>query len=257
VGQARVAENFGKHVMIVFAGRTSLQAGGTRAGRRVQWTAADPRAIREAGALLQPRAAGAGAERPGAQRAQRRHAPRDRLQPGLRLRAHDPGGQGRYPGWATSGRRGGWRSSAATRRSSCSAAGPRWGRRSRIGDFPYTVIGVMQHKEQDSSYDGRDINKVFVPFSAMMRDLPQPPPSLPGLHRPPHRRAAHAGDHEACKASCAARWRASTASTRATRKRPTSGTRWRTRAFRTMTDGMKYFLGAVGIATLFIGGIGT
>jgi putative ABC transport system permease protein len=28
------------------------------------------------------------------------------------------------------------------------------------------------------------------------------------------------------------------------------------KAFRTMTDGMKYFLGAVGIATLFIGGIG-
>ena len=28
------------------------------------------------------------------------------------------------------------------------------------------------------------------------------------------------------------------------------------KAFQTMTDGMKYFLGAVGIATLFIGGIG-
>src|SRR5512140_1855779 len=41
VGQARVAENFGRDVMIVFAGRTSLQAGGTRAGRRVQWTATD------------------------------------------------------------------------------------------------------------------------------------------------------------------------------------------------------------------------
>jgi putative ABC transport system permease protein len=37
----------------------------------------------------------------------------------------------------------------------------------RIGDFPYVVIGVMQNKEQDSSYDGRDISKVFVPLSAM------------------------------------------------------------------------------------------
>src|SRR5512134_209265 len=41
VGQAKVAENFGKDVMIVFAGRTSLQAGGLKAGRRVQWTASD------------------------------------------------------------------------------------------------------------------------------------------------------------------------------------------------------------------------
>ena len=32
VGQAKVAEQFGKDMMIVFAGRTSLQAGGVRAG---------------------------------------------------------------------------------------------------------------------------------------------------------------------------------------------------------------------------------
>src|SRR5262249_34824107 len=35
-GQAKVAQNFGKDVMIIFAGRTSLQAGGARAGRRVE-----------------------------------------------------------------------------------------------------------------------------------------------------------------------------------------------------------------------------
>src|SRR5512137_1531228 len=41
VGQAKVAENFSRDVMIVFAGRTSLQVGGLKAGRRVQWTATD------------------------------------------------------------------------------------------------------------------------------------------------------------------------------------------------------------------------
>ena len=45
VGQAKVAEQFGKDVMIVFAGRTSLQAGGTRAGRQLQWDAEDWRAL--------------------------------------------------------------------------------------------------------------------------------------------------------------------------------------------------------------------
>src|SRR5919109_1667344 len=39
VGQAKVAEQFGKDIMIVFAGRTSLQAGGLRAGRRMEWQA--------------------------------------------------------------------------------------------------------------------------------------------------------------------------------------------------------------------------
>src|SRR6516162_5108268 len=37
VGQAKVAETLGKDVMIVFHGRTSLQAGGARAGRVVHW----------------------------------------------------------------------------------------------------------------------------------------------------------------------------------------------------------------------------
>src|SRR4029078_6055178 len=47
VGQAKVAEQFGKDIMIVFAGRTSLQAGGTRAGRRLEWDAADWSAVKQ------------------------------------------------------------------------------------------------------------------------------------------------------------------------------------------------------------------
>ena len=37
VGQAKVAVTLGKDIMIVFHGRTSLQAGGQRAGRAVHW----------------------------------------------------------------------------------------------------------------------------------------------------------------------------------------------------------------------------
>jgi hypothetical protein len=39
VGQAKVAEGLGRDLMIVFAGRTSLQVGGTRAGRRIEFSA--------------------------------------------------------------------------------------------------------------------------------------------------------------------------------------------------------------------------
>ena len=45
-----------------------------------------------------------------------------------------------------------------------------------LNDFPYTVIGVMAKKKQDSSYDGWDVNKVFLPFAAMRRDFPDKPP---------------------------------------------------------------------------------
>jgi len=32
-----------------------------------------------------------------------------------------------------------------------------------IDNVPFLVIGVMQHKEQDSSYSGRDVDKAFLP----------------------------------------------------------------------------------------------
>src|SRR5512144_181493 len=47
VGQERVSAAFGKNIMIVFAGRTSMQAGGTRAGRSLQWEANDYKVIEE------------------------------------------------------------------------------------------------------------------------------------------------------------------------------------------------------------------
>src|SRR5574339_634549 len=47
VGQQRAAETLGKDLMIVFAGRTSMQAGGMRAGRPLQWLDTDHIFIKE------------------------------------------------------------------------------------------------------------------------------------------------------------------------------------------------------------------
>ena len=44
-GQAEQARNLGKDILIVFHGRTSLQAGGARAGRAVHWEDADVLAV--------------------------------------------------------------------------------------------------------------------------------------------------------------------------------------------------------------------
>ena len=45
VGQLKVAEQFGRNIMIVNAGRTSLQAGGMRSGRRVRFHDGDYRIV--------------------------------------------------------------------------------------------------------------------------------------------------------------------------------------------------------------------
>ena len=37
------------------------------------------------------------------------------------------------------------------------------GERIRVAGFPFQVIGVLVHKEQDSNYNGRDTGKLFMP----------------------------------------------------------------------------------------------
>ena len=63
VGQKKQAESFGKDIMIVFAGRTSLQAGGVRAGRPIQWTDTDHLAVEAEATVLRICSAGARAGR--------------------------------------------------------------------------------------------------------------------------------------------------------------------------------------------------
>ncbi|MCX7605306.1 MAG: ABC transporter permease [Bryobacteraceae bacterium] len=46
------------------------------------------------------------------------------------------------------------------------------GERIYINSFPYEVIGVMSEKEQNSSYDGWDNDKILIPHTALLRDVP-------------------------------------------------------------------------------------
>ncbi|PYV18892.1 MAG: ABC transporter substrate-binding protein, partial [Acidobacteria bacterium] len=109
----------------------------------------------------------------------------------------------------------------------------------------------------DSSYDGFDINKVYVPFSVMLEDFPNKPPSLPDSLDHLLVTPLSVADHEACK------WQVRAALARIHGFDPQDKDAtpiWDTveeaQSFRTMTDGMKVFLGAVGLVTLFLGGIG-
>ena len=65
--------------------------------------------------------------------------------------------------------------------------------------FLIIVIGVMAKKKQDSSYDGWDVNKVFIPFSAMRRDFPDKPPGTPTTFDQLLVTPKSVEQHEACK----------------------------------------------------------
>jgi putative ABC transport system permease protein len=257
VGQAKVAEQFGKDVMIVFAGRTSLQAGGTRAGRPVQWEADDWITVLEQSpdcAHVMPELGGRAAVRSLYNNA-------TLLVTGSLPEFADvrsiPAAVGHYPNWddEKEARRVAFLGSDAKKQ--LFGNRPAVGETIRVGEFPYTVIGVMTHKEQDSSYDGQDIAKVFVPFATVRRDFPNKPPARPNSVDRLIAVPKSLAQHEDCK------WEVRQSLARLhdfdPHDKEAAGI-WDTvqeaQAFRSMTDGMKYFLGAVGLATLFIGGIG-
>jgi putative ABC transport system permease protein len=47
-----------------------------------------------------------------------------------------------------------------------------FGERIHLNNLPYEVVGLMGEKEQNSSYDGWDNDKILVPETALLRDLP-------------------------------------------------------------------------------------
>ena len=258
-GQEEQARNLGKDIMIVFHGRTSLQAGGTRAGRIVHWEDTDVQAVQSEGVDCQ-------------------YAIPELEQDSVRTHSAYNNAAflvtGSYPAFGDirsltvgSGRFYNWDDEREARRVAflgTDAAKQLFpGGRNPIGenvylnDIPYLVIGVMAKKKQDSSYDGWDVNKVFVPFSAMRRDFPDKPPGTAHTFDQLLVTPKSVAQHEACKHEvrvALARMHGYDPTDK--EACPIWDTVQEAQAFKTMTDGMKYFLGAVGLVTLFLGGIG-
>src|ERR1700688_533938 len=257
-GQEEQTRNLGKDVMIVFHGRTSLQAGGTHAGRLVHWEDEDVPVVQ--------------AETPDCQ-----YAIPELEQDTVRAHSNFNNAAftvtGSYPQFAYirtldvgQGRFYDWDDMREARRVAflgSDASKQLFPGRNPVGenvylnDFPFVVIGVMAKKKQDSSYDGWDVNKIFIPFSAMRRDFPDKPPGTPTTFDQLLVTPKSVDQHTACKhevrVALARMHRYDPADKEAC---PIWDTVQEAQAFKTMTDGMKYFLGAVGIVTLFLGGLG-
>ncbi len=256
-GQLKTSRNFGRDLMIIFSGRTSLQAGGARAGRAIRWQRDDylyvTREAPDCQYVLPEFGRGI--------KVYSQYNSASLLVVGSLPTFTDlrsiTVAEGRFYNDedVAMGRRVAFLGSDAKKQlfNTRNALGESI----RLNGLPYVIIGVMKEKDQDSSYDGRDVNKVFVPFSTIMQDFPEPPPSKPTDIDQMLASPRSLDVHESCK------WQVRKALARLHHFDPhdeEAAMIWDTvenqMAFRRMTDSMKYFLGGVGVITLLLGGLG-
>jgi putative ABC transport system permease protein len=181
-GNDRVLRELGKNIAIVWGGRTSLQAGGERAGRQILLTLDDARALAvessmvavvspeiERGAVKAKSAYNAATARVTGIEPQYQDIRTIELAYGRNFTSQDENDVARV---AIVG---------------FDMAEQLFGKRYIVNEtlvlngFPYTVVGKIRKKTQDGNYSGPDNNKIFVPFAVMSRDMPRsdaPPGTL-------------------------------------------------------------------------------
>jgi len=258
VGWKKQQETFAKDLMIVFSGRTSMQAGGLRAGRDVRWNDTDYIHVAQEAPACNHVLPELGRSGLTVRSLYNNASPLvvGSLPPFQEVRSVRVG-EGRFYNWddQEKGRRVAFLGTNVKKQ--LFATRPALGEKIFINDLPYTVIGIMESKDQNSSYDGWDVDKVFIPFSAVMRDFPEKPPSTPRnidrLLVVPKTYELH----EDCKFQVRrALGRMHGFDPRDKEAAPIWDTVENVKSFKVMIDGLKYFLGAVGLTTLLLGGIG-
>jgi putative ABC transport system permease protein len=173
-GNVKVLRELGKNIGIVWGGRTSLQAGGERAGRQIQLTLDDARAIEAESPLV---AVVSPELQAGAVRVKSLYNAATVSVTGI-----EPQYQDIRTIELQYGRNFTWQDEKRAARVAIvgfDMAEQLFGKRDILGEvltfngLSYTVVGKIRKKTQDSNYSGPDDNKIFVPFAAMARDLPR------------------------------------------------------------------------------------
>jgi putative ABC transport system permease protein len=174
-------QTLGKDLVIVWGGRTSSQVGGLAAGREVSLTIEDARLVRDE--CYQVKNVSPELRRSVPEVSQFNSANRGvvgmwpsyqqfrslLLSEGRLLTEED----------AREARRVVILGDAA--RAQLFSGQPAVGAAVSIKGVPYTVIGVLQKKKQNSNYSGPDNDYLYAPYSAVARDFP--PPQKPGIVR--------------------------------------------------------------------------
>ncbi|HTA41370.1 MAG TPA: ABC transporter permease [Bryobacteraceae bacterium] len=172
-GQKSNMKQLGENIVILFGGRTELQAGGERAGRRIRLTYSDVENIRREAYLVKK----AAAELQGNVHATSPYnsglfdvSGVEAFFPELRT---IPIADGRF--FSEDDEKNGRRVCVIGVDVKKQLFGNRTdvaGRQIAINSLPYLVVGVMADKQQNSSYSGLDEKKIWLPYTSMVRDAP-------------------------------------------------------------------------------------
>jgi putative ABC transport system permease protein len=178
VDQKKHMETLGKDLVIVWGGRTSMQVGGRAAGREIHLNVSDAELIRDECYLVK-----------NVSPELRREIPEV-----SQFNSANRGVVGMWPSYQEfrsllisegrlvtddderEGRRVLVLGSKAYRQ--LFPGQPAIGATVLVKSVPYSVIGVLQEKKQNSNYSGPDNDYLFAPYSAVSRDFP--PPQKPG-----------------------------------------------------------------------------
>lgn len=178
--QKKRMETLGKDLVIIWGGRTSSQVGGLAAGREISLTIHDARLIRDECYLVKHISPELRATVP--EVSQFNSANRDvvGMWPDYQDFRSLLLGEGRLINSddEQNARRVVILGDAA--RKQLFPGQPAVGASLLIKSVPYTVIGVLKKKDQNSNYNGPDDDFLFAPYSAVARDFP-PPDNKPGV----------------------------------------------------------------------------
>jgi putative ABC transport system permease protein len=172
-GNMYVLKELGKNIIIIRNGRTSLQAGGERAGRPVRLNLGDVYALKEKARLIE-------------------HASPELMKGGVSAKSAFNAASTQMSGvWpiyqyirtieVDRGRllseedNRGARRVAVIGHEMCKqlfADRNAIGEQIQLNGIPYTIIGRVRKKEQDSNYTGPDNNRLFLPYETMRKDFP-------------------------------------------------------------------------------------
>ncbi len=180
-GNQHVLEELGKNIVIIRNGRTAMQAGGERAGRVIRLSIDDVLALKTRSRLLQ-------------------HVSPELMRGGIQTKSAYNAASLQMSGvWPVyqdirtievdRGRLISEADCADLRRVvivGSEASRQLYADRDPVGSelklngLPYTVIGRVRNKDQDSSYSGVDNERLFIPYETARKDFPIPtPPSTP------------------------------------------------------------------------------
>ena len=174
-GNQQVLEELGKNIVIIRNGRTSMQAGGARAGRVIRLTIDDLKALQAESALLE-------------------HISPELGRGGIRAKSAYNSSSVQLSGiWPIYQY---MRTIEVDRGRPISEEDCRQARRVAILGFdaakqlfadrdpvgasvtlnavPYVVIGRVRKKQQDSNYQGQDDGRFFIPYETARKDFPLP-----------------------------------------------------------------------------------